>query len=163
MNSILTILFGGLLTRADGWGVTNMAPVWKQWLAEFFNVFSCGALFALLMLLYTGQALPALVAGAAFITWRLPGFHGWERWLPMFWRGFWPSAIGFAPLSLTVHGHLYYALLAIPMGLLEALCYSGGYRWLPGRVPQWLVHPIVELTSGFAFTTLICGIFYAGA
>lgn len=161
MLTALFIFLGGMLTRADGWGPANDQvaatwPKWQRWLCDFFNVWSCGGLFAVLALIYTGAPLTSLIAGLAFVAWRLPGFNGWEKWLPMFWRGAWTAAIGFTALSLVVHHHPYFGVLALAMGVAEMIAYSGSYKWLPGRVPDWAVHVIAEISSGVAFTGLVC-------
>lgn len=161
MSSILYILFGGLLTRADGWGPENDVvraswPEWQRKLADFFNVWSCGGLFGVLSVIYTGNIL-AFAAGLSFVAWRLPGFDGWERWWPMWWRGFWTSAIGFTFLSLVLHHHPYYGLLAIAMGFGEMI-YPAVYKWLPDK---WYVHISAEIGTGLWFSGLTAIIFAA--
>lgn len=160
METLIYIILGGILVRLDGWGPETEAiaaawPKWKLAVTKFFNVWTCGLTFALMTLAYAGSPLTALVAGLAFVAWRLPGFNGWEKWWEMFWRGAWTSAIGFTALSFTVHHHPYYGWLFIPMGIAEMVTYSGSYKWLPGRVPQWAVHVTAEITSGLAFTALV--------
>lgn len=145
MSSLIYCVLAGLLVRAEGWGTKD--PRWKH-VADFFDVVSCSILFSILTYIFGYDLLISLAAGAAFFIFRAPGFRGWEKWLPMFWRGLWTSAIGFTILSYVVNGNLLGGLLAIPMGAAMAICYSGTYKWLPGRIPQWMVHPVAEITSG---------------
>lgn len=152
MGNLFFIILGGLLTRADGWGPEN--PRFKKF-ASFFNTWTCGGIFAMMMLAYTQNLLASFVAGMAFVAWRAPGFDGWENWLNMFLRGAWTSLVGFTLLSVAAHQHVYYGWLAIPMGIAEMVAYSGSYKWLPGRIPNWLIHPIAEISSGVAFTAFI--------
>lgn len=157
MLTILFIILGALLVRADGWGPENedVAATWPKWklaVTKIFNAWTSGACFALLTLIYTGLPLVALIAGLAFVLFRAPGFNGWENWLNMFWRGAWPTFIGFTILSLVAVDQPYYGLLFVPMAFAEMFAYSGSYKWLPGRVPQSWIHVIAELSSGAAFT-----------
>lgn len=144
MSTFLVILLGGLLVRLDGWGGT------PRWLSTWV----LGILSGLAVSLVTSDVY-GLFAAIAFIAWRLPGFNQWERWLNMFWRGMWPTAITFPVLSYIATGNTWWGLLAIPMGFAEALAYSGAYKWLPGRVKEWVVHVVAEITSGFFFTAFI--------
>jgi hypothetical protein len=160
MLTAIFIFLGGMLVRADGWGPENdeAATTWPKWqikLANFFSAWTSGACFALLTLVYTGDGFAAIAAGLAYVMWRAPGFHGWENWGAMFWRGWWTSAIGFTGLSLVVHMHPYFGALSIAMGVSEMVSYSGAYRFLPGRVPAWVVHAAAEITSGLAFSALV--------
>lgn len=150
--TLLYIILTGLLVRADGWGTDN--PRWKLY-ADFFNAYTCGLIFAVLSTIYASDIIAGAAAGLAFIIWRAPGFDGWEIWRNMFIRGLWTSAIGFTILSLVLYGHPFFGLLALPMGCAQALCYAGGYKWLPGRIPEPYVHPVIEIASGICFATLI--------
>jgi hypothetical protein len=159
MWTAIFLLCGGLLTRADGWGPENdtVAASWPKWqrlVCSFFNVWSCSALFGLAAYLYTGE-LYAASAALAFLIWRMPGFHGWQNWGEMFWRGLWTAAIGFTIVGLILYNNQYYGFLCIPMGAAEALAYSGSYKWLPGRVPSWAVHVSAEISSGVFFTGFV--------
>ncbi len=148
MITLLYILLGGLLVRADGWGTDN--PRFKR-LADFFNAATCAGIFAVASTLYAGDIIAGFCAGLAFYVWRAPGFNQWENWRTMYWRGLWPSAIGFYFMSVVLYGHGTGALLSISMGAAQALCYSGGYKFLPGRIAQAWVHPTIEITSGLFF------------
>jgi len=142
------ILLGGLLARADGWGTDN--PRLKR-LADFFNAATCSGIFAVASTIYADDIIAGICAGLAFYIWRAPGFNRWENWRTMFWRGMWASAIGFTIMSFVLYGHAYGALLSIPMGAAQALCYSGGYKFLQGRIAQAWVHPVIEIASGIFF------------
>lgn len=160
MEIFIYILAGGILVRLDGWGpeTPEIAADWPKWklaVTKFFNVWTCGLFFALATMAYSGMLLASIIAGLAFVMWRLPGFDGWEKWWMMFWRGAWTSAIGFTILSMILYKHPYYGWLLIPMGIAEMVAYSGSYKWLPGRIPQWMVHVVAEITSGLAFAALI--------
>jgi hypothetical protein len=148
IGAIIYIILGGLLARADGWGTDE--PRWQPF-AKFFNAFSCGGLFALATLLLTLDVLTSLAAGVAFIVWRAPGFNQWENWLAMFWRGLWTSAIGFTLVTVVSTGEAWGITAAPLMGAAQALCYSGGYKFLPGRIAQVFVHPVIEVASGLFF------------
>lgn len=152
MIALLYILLGGLLARADGWGTDT--PRWKP-LADFFNAATCGAIFAVTSAVYSGDIIAGLCAGLAFFIWRAPGFKGWEKWGAMFWRGLWSAVIGFSIMTLVLYGHPLGALLSIPMGAAQSVCYSGGYKYLPGRIAQAWVHPVIEIVSGAPFVALI--------
>ncbi len=161
MMTLMFILLGGLLSRLDGWGPENdtVAATWPKWqldLAKYGNVRTCGLCFAILALIYTFDPLVSLAAGLAFVAFRLPGFDGWEKWLVMFWRGAWTALIGFALLSYAAHGHPYYGWLFLGMGLAEMLAYCVPYNYLLGRLPDWVIHPIAEISSGAAFTAFVC-------
>jgi len=156
----LMMLLGGLLTRADGWGPENdeVRATWPRWqvrASEFFSAWSCGGLFAILALLYTNNPVVALVSGGCFVLWRAPGFHGWQDPKAMFIRGLWPTLIGFTILSYVAHGHVFFGALCLLMGVFEAVAYSGAYKYLPGKVPNWAIHVTAEITSGLAFTGLM--------
>lgn len=164
---LIVMGLGGLLVRADGWGPEN-AAVAAKWsklkiaLAESFNAWTCSALFALLIFAVTGFSNPwTLVSGLAFLIWRLPGFHGWQDWWAMFYRGAWTSLIGFTALSFAIDGHPFYGWLFIPMGCAMALAYCGSYKWLLGKIEDNNVHITAEITSGIAFTYFVLLIVHA--
>lgn len=157
MGLVLYIILGGLLARADGWGTDS--PRWKR-VADFFNAATCGGVFAVASAAYAGDIIAGFCAGLAFYIWRAPGFNQWENWRTMFWRGLWTSAIGFGLMSLILCGHLLGIILALPMGIAQAICYAGGYKWLPGRIAQAWVHPVIEIASGVCFVIVLGG-FYA--
>lgn len=160
MLTALFIILGGLLVRADGWGPENDAvaatwPTWKLRASKFFNAWSCSAIFAVLGFLYAGN-IAGLAAGPAFLAFRLPGFSSWQSWGAMFLRGAWTTFIGFVLLSYAVHGHPFYGWLFIPMGVAEMLAYCVPYNYLIGRLPDWVIHPTAEISSGAAFTAFVC-------
>ena len=151
------ILLGGILVRADGWGGPTEpgAPAWQKSIAHFFSGWTCSVVFAFLTLAYTLDFYAFVPAFIAYAAWRVPGFNGWQKWWHMFWRGAWTSAIGFTLLSVVMRNTADYGYLFIAMGAAEALAYSGSYKWLPGRVPDWAVHVTAEISSGLAFTALV--------
>ena len=151
------IIIGGLLARADGWG--SSSPRWKK-LSDFFNAFSCGGLFALATLLLTEDVLTSLAAGVAFIVWRAPGFNSWEKWGAMFWRGLWPSAIGFTLLSYVAHGHGWLGLLALPFSAIYMTIYAGGYKWLPETILGFNRHVWIEHATAWVFGAFILAVIY---
>lgn len=148
--SALLYIMTGFLVRADGWGSVGR---WKR-LSDAFNVFSCSALFALLCA-FIMPPLTALCAGLAFLIWRLPGFHAWNDWVNMYWRGWWTSAIGFTALSYVVYGHPCYGLLSVPFAAIYTLIYSGAYNWLPNKFFVFNRHVWVEHASGWVFGAFI--------
>lgn len=157
MSSLLYIILGGLLARADGWGTDS--PRWKK-CAEFFNVWTCSALFALLTLLYCGDVLTSIASGAAFALFRGPGFKGWEKWGEMFWRGLWTTALGFSIVSFAAHNHSFWCVLAVPMGVAEMVAYSGSRKWLTGHLSDNNIQIVSEISSTMAlgaFIALIIG------
>jgi hypothetical protein len=160
MLTLLYIVFSGFLSRAKGWGAEADAPKWQKKLAAFLSIWTCGGLFALATLLLTLDALTALAAGVAFIVWRNPGFHGWEKWGAMFWRGLWPSAIGFTLLSYVTHGHGWLGLLSLPFSVIYMTIYAGGYKWLPETILGFKRHVWIELASGSAFGAFILAVIY---
>ena len=147
---MLFILLTGLLVRADGWGGSDR---WKR-LADYFNVWSCAALFAVLSAFFF-PPLVALACGVAFLVWRLPGFNEWENWLNMFWRGWWTSAIGFLLISFVAHQHIIYGLLSVPFAAVYMTIYAGGYKWLPETIWGFSRHVWIEHASGWAFAAAI--------
>ncbi len=148
---LIYIILGGLLARADGWGTDE--PRWQPF-AKFFNAFSCGGLFAFATLLLTLDVMTSLAAGVAFIVWRAPGFHGWEKWGAMFWRGLWTSAIGFTLVTFASTGEAWGIAAAPFMGIAQALCYSGVRKLLTGRLSDNGVQAVSEVTSGMSFVGL---------
>lgn len=140
LHAITFILLTGLFVRADGWGGIKAINVWL-----------CSPLFALLVLLYSGDAFVSLAAGLSFLLWRLPAFHGWEDWENMFWRGVWPTFIGFTALSYIVHGEATYGLLCVPFGVVYASIYSYGYKYLPQNILSLDRHVWIEHASGWVF------------
>ena len=148
--TLLYIILTGFLVRADGWGGAGR---WKRG-SDAFNAFSCSALFAVLCVFIMPPAT-AFTAGLAFLVWRLPGFHGWENCLNMFWRGLWTSAVGFTMLSYVAQGHPYYGLLSVPFAAVYMLIYSGAYNWLPEKFWGFNRHVWVEHASGWAFGAFI--------
>lgn len=158
---IMFIILGGLLCRIDGWGAENdeASVAWSRWrtaLIEYSNAWTCGLCFFLLTFIYTLDPLVSLAAGLAFVAFRLPGFSDWFSWWSMFLRGAWPTLIGFTLLSYAAHGHPYYGWLFLGMGLAEMLAYCVPYNYLLGRLPDWVIHPIAEISSGAAFTAFVC-------
>lgn len=173
MSSLLYIILGGFLARADGWGTDN--PRLKP-LADFFNAFSCSALFALLCY-FSAPLYPSIAAALAFLTWRLFGFRnggmtetiiahipgglgrairamvvkedGWQSYSNMFVRGAWTSLIGLSLVSLTTHGHPFYGLLFIPFAATYACIYTGGHTYLPQTIFGFDKHVWVENASGW--------------
>lgn len=148
MELVLYIIITGFLVRADGWGTDD--PKYQR-VAKFFNVWSCGGLFAVLTLVLTGLWLVSLVAGAAFIVWRMPGFNGWEKYWNMFARGAWTSFIGFTSLSYAAHGFPYCGWVFVPFSFVYAAIYAGGYKYLPNEIEGFGKHAWIEHASGWAF------------
>jgi hypothetical protein len=147
MMTLLHIILTGFLVRADGWGTDN--PRWQR-VAKFLNVWSCAGLFTLLSLFYF-PPLVALACGASFVLYRISGFNGWQNWLNMLWRGFWPTFIGFTVLSLVAHGVPYWGVLSVPFAALYMLVYAGGYKWLPETILGFNRHVWIEHASGWLF------------
>jgi hypothetical protein len=147
------LILTGFLVRADGWGGDDS---WKR-VANFFNVWSCSALFALLSVFYA-PLITALACGIAFLVWRLPAFHGWDSWVNMYWRGWWTSAIGFTLLSYIVHGHSGYGLLSVPFAAVYMTIYVSGYKWMPQTILSFDRHVWIEHASGWAFGLFILGV-----
>jgi hypothetical protein len=151
MLFVIYLVITGLLVRADGWGTDNPK---LQPLAKFFDVWTCASLFTLLSTslfgVYTG-----LASGAAFFIYRLSGFDGWKNWKNMYWRGLWTSAIGFTLVSIVVHGHAAYGLLAIPFSAIYMLIYSGAHNYLPENIGGFNKHVWVEHSSGWVFGSFL--------
>lgn len=176
MFSALAILIdlaaAGFLVRADGWGGSER---WEK-LSDFFNVFTCSALFATLCAL-SAPPLDAFAAGLVFLVWRIFGFRnggasertlaripgwlgrtvramvvkegGWQSYTNMFVRGAWTGFIGFTLLSFVVHGHPFYAWLFIPFAATYACIYTGGYMYLPDKILGYDRHVWIEHASGW--------------
>lgn len=159
MSSLLYILATGFLVRADGWGPINheVAKSWHPWVlraSKFFNAWSCSALFAVLSALYF-EPLVGAACGLAFLIFRLPGFHGWQNWKEMYWRGLWTSAIGFALIGIAAHVTPYFGFASIPFAALYMLTYAGGYKWLPYDFFGFQLHVWIEQTSGWLLAATI--------
>jgi len=146
--AFLFMLLSGFLARADGWGTDDAK--WVK-VSEFFNVWTCSALFGLLSFLFGAPLLLSVALAAAFLVWRLPGFHGWESWKEMYWRGLWTSAIGFSLVSLAAHNSVAYGFLSIPFSAVYALSYVGSYKWLPETLLWFNRHVWAEHSSGWFF------------
>ena len=67
----------------------------------------------------------------------------------MFVRGLWPLAIGLTLLSLVIHGHAWFGLLAIPAAAIYSLIYFGGYKWFPETFLGLNQHVWIEQASGW--------------
>lgn len=156
MLSFLYVVLSGFLVRADGWGTDD--PRWKP-AAKFFNVWSCGGLFALISAFFVSP-LVALAAGGAFVAWRLPGFNKWEDWENMFWRGAWTSFIGFTLVSLAAHDSLLGGVLSVPFSIVYASIYAFGYKYLPQEILGFNKHVWIEHASGWAFSVFILAVIY---
>jgi hypothetical protein len=141
MLTMIYLIVTGFLVRADGWGGYPRID-------KYFNAITCSLLFALLTAFYASP-LVAVVAGFAFWLFRAPGFDGWQNWLNMLWRGFWPTFIGFTVLSLVAHGVPYYGVLSAPFAALYMLIYAGGYKWLPESILGFNRHVWIEHASGW--------------
>ena len=147
---LIHLILTGFLVRADGWGGHSRID-------KYFNAVTCAVLFAVITAFYA-QPLIGVAAGLAFWAFRAPGFHGWHVWPGMLWRGFWPTLIGFALVSLAAHGNPYYGMLSVPFAGLYMLIYAGGYKWLPETVLGFNRHVWIEHASGWAFSFFILGI-----
>jgi hypothetical protein len=145
MTTVLYIILTGILSRADGWGDSSWPRVEK-----FFNAQTCSILFAILTTFYASP-LVALAAGLAFWLFRAAGFDSWTDWFIVFWRGFWPTFIGFTLLSLVAHGIPYWGMLSVPFTALYALIYVGGYKWAPETILGFNRHVWIEHASGWLF------------
>lgn len=159
IEAVAYIIAAGFLVRADGWGPESQAQAaaWPKWVlraSKFFNVWSCAGLFTLLSLFYF-HPLVALACGGAFVAYRLSGFHGWQNWREMFWRGLWTSAIGFTVIGLAAYGTPYFGFASIPFAALYALTYSGGYKWLPYSFLGFQLHVWIEHVSGYLLAAFI--------
>lgn len=145
MADLLYIILTGFLVRADGWGTKD--PFWEH-AAIIFDAWTCAALFTLISIIYFGFPV-GFACGAAFLIYRLPGFDGWTNWKNMFMRGLWPSAIGFAAISLAAHGHAWFTLLAVPFAAMYAAIYVGGYTRFPETFLGLNQHVWIEHASGW--------------
>lgn len=163
MFTLIFMILGGLLVRADGWGPENDTvaaswPKWKLFAAKFFNAITCSLIVAGITAILT-TPLTGLAVGLAFWLFRAPGFDGWTNWLHMYWRGFWPTFIGFTALSLLVHNAPYFGLLSLPFAALYMLTYVGGYKWMPETILGYNRHVWIEHISGWLFIAHVLFIF----
>lgn len=162
MFSILAYtIASGFLVRASGWGPESAAqaaswPKWKLWLSEFLSDYTCAAIFGVLSALYFTPLVGAACL-LAFLLYRIPAFHGWQNWREMFWRGLWPSAIGFTLIGLAAHGTPDFGFAAIPFAGFYMMAYSGGYKWLPETVLGFNRHVWIEHASKWLFAIFILG------
>lgn len=155
MIMMFYMFLSGLLVRADGWGTDE--PRWKS-VANFFNAITCALIFAILTIVYTNDIITGFCAGWAFWIWRAPGFHGWEKWGAMFWRGLWSTSIGFTLLSYVAHGHGLLGLLTLPFSVIYMTIYAGGYKWLPETILGFNRHVWIEHASGLVFGAFILAV-----